>query len=142
MVKSLIVTFLILLQLALQIGVPIHKHFCEMDGSFASVFIKVDHQCDAPHTDLPPCCQEEQAKDDCCSDEIQVVKTNLDQINPSSEDFFFEMNPFIANLPNVFDFKFVVTAPTPQWHSTHYKRPPPLWRTGRQIQTLHQIWQI
>ncbi|MFM7007321.1 MAG: HYC_CC_PP family protein [Flavobacteriales bacterium] len=140
--KALTIVFLITLQLALQIGIPIHKHFCEMDGSFASVFVKIDHKCAAPHTDLPPCCQKEQQKDDCCSDEIEVVKTTLDQINPSSEAFCFETNTFIANLPKVFDFKFVVTASTPQRHSTHCKRPPPLWRSGRQIQTRHQTWQI
>ena len=140
--KVLTITLLILLQLALQIGVPVHTHFCELDGVFASVLLKVDHQCAEPQEDLPPCCQKEKTKKDCCSDEVQVVKTNLDQINPSSEDFLLEMNPFIAALPNVLDFKFVVTAPTPQWHSTHYKHPPPLWRTGRQIQTLHQTWQI
>jgi hypothetical protein len=142
MVKALTIVFLITLQLALQIGIPIHKHFCEMDGSFASVFVKVDHQCNTPHTDLPPCCQKEQQKDDCCSDEIEVVKTTIDQIIPSSEAFFFETNTFIAGLAKVFDFKFVVIASTPQWNSKHYKRPPPLWRSGRQIQTFYQTWQI
>ena len=62
MVKVLTIFFLITLQLALQIGVPIHKHFCDMDGAFASVLVKVDHQCAEPHTDLPPCCQKEKTK--------------------------------------------------------------------------------
>lgn len=142
MVKALTIVFLITLQLALQIGVPIHKHFCEMDGAFASVLVKVDHQCNEPHTDLPPCCQKEQANNNCCSDEIQVVKTNLDQITSDQSHFYFEPIECSIFLKPSFDRFFSrhrsLTPPSkfPQ------KRPPPLWHVGRYIQILHQTWQI
>lgn len=140
--KSLIVTFLILLQLALQIGVPIHTHFCEMDGVFASVLLKVDHQCAEPHADLPPCCQKEKPKKDCCSDEVKVIKTTLDQIHSSYELGNLEMVWF-AELPaRAFAFQLDVDQNLFTSFEEKVKRPPPLWRTGRQIQTLHQTWQI
>jgi hypothetical protein len=142
MVKVLTIFFLITLQLALQIGVPIHKHFCDMDGAFASVLVKVDHQCAEPHTDLPPCCQKEQTKDNCCSDEVEVVKTNLDQLNSDQPNFSFEPFEFSVFLNPSFDRFF-------SRHRSHtppskfpQKRPPPLWRAGRYIQTFHQTWQI
>lgn len=80
--RSLAIVFLITLQLALQVGIPIHKHFCEIDGTSASVLVKVDHECKEPHPDLPPCCQATpaQEKDNCCSDDVEVVKTNIDQL--------------------------------------------------------------
>lgn len=140
--KSLIVTFLILLQLALQIGVPIHTHFCEMDGVFASVLLKVDHQCAEPHADLPPCCQKEKPKKDCCSDEVKVIKTTLDQIHSSYELGNLEMVWF-AELPaRAFAFQLDVDQNLLPSSEEKVKRPPPLWRSGRQIQTLHQTWQI
>ena len=140
--KSLIVTFLILLQLALQIGVPVHTHFCEMDGVFASVLLKVDHQCAEPHADLPPCCQKEKPKKDCCSDEVKVIKTNLDQLHSSYELAYLEGVAFAGLPARAFTFQLDVDQNLLPSFEEKVKRPPPLWRTGRQIQTLHQTWQI
>ena len=142
MVKVLTIFFLITLQLALQIGVPIHKHFCDMDGAFASVLVKVDHQCAVPHTYLPPCCQKEQTKDNCCSDEVEVVKTNLDQLNSDQLNFSFEPFEFSVFLKPSFDFFFQGQFTNTQRFNFAHKRPPPLWRAGRYIQTFHQTWQI
>jgi len=142
MVKALTIVFLITLQLALQIGVPIHKHFCEMDGAFASVLVKVDHQCNEPHTNLPPCCQKEQTKDNCCSDEVEVVKTNLDQITSDQPHFYFEPVDVSGLLKPSVDFFFQGEFTNTQRFNFPYKRPPPLWRSGRHIHTFHQTWQI
>ena len=74
--KLLISLLLVTLQLALQVGVPIHKHFCEMDGVFTSVVLKIDHECkdEAPKNELPPCCQAKQDQNceyaDCCCGKI------------------------------------------------------------------------
>ena len=142
MVKALTIVFLIILQLALQIGVPIHKHFCEMDGAFASVLVKVDHQCNEPHTNLPPCCQKAQAKDNCCTDEVEVVKTNLDQLNSDQLNFSFEPFEFSVFLKPRFQFCFHGAFSNAEHSTFAQKRPPPLWRSGRHIQTLHQTWLI
>jgi hypothetical protein len=148
-VKRLIASFLIILQLALQVGIPIHKHFCEMDGAFASVLVKVDHQCNESHTDLPPCCQEEQTaacdanlqEKDCCSDELQVVKANFDQ---AYSTFDWQSVPLVYTLlpagSNVIFFKALQAEHTLN-KGLHY-RPPPLFMRGKQIQLKNQVWQI
>lgn len=149
--KSVLAVFLITLQLALQVGVPIHKHFCEMDGVFTSVVLKIDHKCEeeAPQKALPPCCQAAQAKscetqvsdDDCCSDELEVVKTTLDQ---SHQDGFnwnssFDLAPVQSS--NVLTFYLKHLSPRRSSTQTHY-RPPPLFERGRDLHTLHQVWRI
>jgi hypothetical protein len=143
-VKSLAIVFLIVLQLASQIGIPIHKHFCEMDGAFASVFVKVDHECTEPHPDLPPCCQASpvQEKEDCCSDEFEVIKTNIDQLASVQQQFTFEPLEVWVFLNPRFEWVLSHLVAKTQISKFPKHRPPPLWLTGRQIQTLHQTWQI
>ena len=131
MVKALTIFFLITLQLALQIGVPIHKHFCDMDGAFASVLVKVDHQCAEPHTDLPPCCQKEQTKDNCCSDEVEVVKTNLDQLNSDQPNFSFEPFEFSVFLKPSFD----------RFFSRHRSHTPPSKSPPQTTASTLALWQ-
>ena len=142
--KSLAIVFLIALQLASQVGIPIHKHFCEMDGAFASVFVKVDHECKEPHPDLPPCCRATpaQEKDDCCSDELEVVKTNIDQLASVQQQFTFESLELPVFLNPRFEWVFSHQVANTQISKSPKHRPPPLWLSGRQIQTLHQTWQI
>jgi hypothetical protein len=148
-VKSILAILLILTQLALQVGIPIHKHFCDMDGAFASVVLKIDHACQAPHEELPPCCQKEKKaacdvvlqEKDCCSDELEVVKTNVDQAYSS---FDWENAPPVASLIQTgssFIFFKVIQAEKSVNQVQSY-RPPPLFRNGKFIQTLHQTWQI
>lgn len=140
--KVLTAALLIIVQLALQIGVPIHTHFCDMDGVFTSVLLKIDHQCSESHSDLPPCCQKKQVKDDCCSDEIEVVKTTLDQINPTSESIDLDLSTDVVTQSDSIHFDFDFSLPKFSKKCSNYKRPPPLWRSGRQIQTFYQTWQI
>lgn len=140
--KTLTIVFLIAVQLVLQVGVPIHKHFCEMDGAFASVLVKVDHQCNEPHTDLPPCCQKEKTKNNCCSDQFEVVKTNLDQVHSDQHHFCFIPFEVSDLLKTKFDFFFQGAFLNAPRFSHVQKRPPPLCRSGRYIQTFHQTWQI
>ena len=147
--KSLIASFLIVLQLALQVGIPIHKHFCEMDGVFASVVLKIDHQCAQPHEELPPCCQEEQRvacaanlhEKDCCSDELQVVKTNFDQAYSSFD--WQSVHSEVSLIQPRSNFIFFKALREEQILDLGLQyRPPPLYKYGKHIQTLHQTWQI
>lgn len=146
--KSIIAVFLIVLQLALQVGIPIHKHFCDQDGAFASVLLKIDHACKAPHEKLPPCCQKEKEaacdanvqEKDCCSDELQVVKTNYDQAYTSFEIEFF---PIYIWQKSVFDFSFFSSCEENQKYEIGSAyRPPPLYASGRDLQVKQQVWRI
>ncbi len=150
--KSVLAVFLITLQLALQVGVPIHKHFCEMDGVFTSVVLKIDHECkeEAPQKALPPCCQQAaQAKscetqvseDDCCSDELEVVKTTLDQNHPQGLDLKLPIDIIALPFKAIFPSKLVALSKNLIPSQTFY-RPPPLFERGRDLHTLHQVWRI
>lgn len=141
--KSLAIVFLIALQLASQVGIPIHKHFCEMDGVFASVFVKVDHECKEPHPDLPPCCRATpaQEKDDCCSDELEVVKTSLDQSR--QDGFNWNLSLGLVSIPSTPTYAYDLSnLAHKQIAKQTYNRPPPLFERGRDMQTLHQVWRI
>ncbi|MFN4880286.1 MAG: HYC_CC_PP family protein [Flavobacteriia bacterium] len=146
--KSILAILLIFIQLALQVGIPIHKHFCEMDGAFASVLLKIDHQCEDPHEELPSCCQEEQTaacepnlqEKDCCSDELQVVKTNVDQAYSSFE---IEFLPIYFSQKPVIDFSFFTTCQVNQtYNADQAYRPPPLYASSRDLQVKQQVWRI
>lgn len=146
--KSILAILLILTQLALQVGIPIHKHFCDLDGAFASVLLKIDHQCEEPHEELPPCCQAENEasceanlqEKDCCSDELQVVKTNFDQAYSSFEIDFF---PIYSWQKPVLDFSFFSSFEENQkYYIDQAYRPPPLYASGRDLQLKQQVWRI
>jgi hypothetical protein len=129
-VKLILVIFLILTQLALQVGIPIHKHFCEMDGVFASVVLKIDHQCAQTH----------EHEKDCCSDELQVVKTNFDQAYSSFEIDFF---PIYSWQKPGLDFSFFSSFEANQkYYIDQAYRPPPLYASGRDLQLKQQVWRI
>jgi hypothetical protein len=147
-VKSILAILLILTQLALQVGIPIHKHFCDLDGAFASVLLKIDHQCEEPHEELPPCCQAENEasceanlqEKDCCSDELQVVKANFDQAYSSFEIEFF---PIYSWQKPVLDFSFFSLFEANQkYYIDQAYRPPPLYASGRDLQLKQQVWRI
>ena len=129
--KSILVIFLILIQLALQVGIPIHKHFCEMDGTFASVVLKIDHECAQTH----------EHQKDCCSDELQVVKTNFDQAYSSFEWRSVHSEVSLIQPRSNFIFFKALREVQILDRGLQY-RPPPLYRNGKHIQTLHQTWQI
>lgn len=146
----MVAVFLITLQLALQVGVPVHKHFCEMDGVFTSVLLKIDHECKEQQqaNELPPCCQAAQnscetqvATDDCCSDELEVIKTTLDQSHQDGLNLSFTCD--VATVLTSTSFQLEQTNLSTKHNASkiHY-RPPPLFECGRDIQTLHQVWRI
>lgn len=146
--KSFLAILLILTQLALQVGIPIHKHFCDMDGAFTSVLLKVDHDCHTPHQELPPCCRQEQSaacelvptEKDCCSDELQVVKTNMDQLYASSDLKFAPI--YIWQKPAIDFSSFFSFDENQQYYIGQAYRPPPFATSGKQIQLKNQVWQI
>ena len=147
--KSIFAFFLIVLQLALQVGIPIHKHFCDQDGAFASVLLKIDHTCEAPHEKLPPCCQKEKEaaydanvqEKDCCSDELQVVKANFDQAYSSFD--WESVQPLASLIQTGSNFIFFKVLQEGQsFDQGHQYRPPPLYASSRDLQVKQQVWRI
>lgn len=148
---------LIVLQLAVQVGVPIHKHFCEMDGTFTSLVLKIDHECKEEQTQevLPPCCHKAQkvkalekdscraelSKDDCCSDELSIVKTNYDQTAASFDWQAVEFEYVVSDALKVFLLKDQKSNLTSFYQPSFY-RPPPLFEQGHDLLARNQVWLI
>ena len=129
--KSILVIFLILIQLALQVGIPIHKHFCEMDGTFASVVLKIDHECAQTH----------EHQKDCCSDELQVVKTNFDQAYSSFD--WQSVHSEVSLIQPRSNFIFFKALREEQILDLGLQyRPPPLYASSRDLQVMQQVWRI
>ncbi len=79
MIKGIIIFFFALILFIGNIGIPVFTHACEEDGIFRSYFINTENHCENERSDLPPCCQsEENEKDDCCHDEIDLIQLKLD----------------------------------------------------------------
>ena len=94
------------------------------------------------NSNLPPCCQKEKSAKDCCTDELQVIHTYIDEVQPTVEQFNLvcDLTTLAFTPTTIFLHSWPISI---QRHPSFLdKRPPPLHRTGRHIQTLHQIWQI
>ena len=155
--KAIFAVLLVVLQLALQVGIPIHKHFCEMDGTFTSLVLKIDHECEEEQVQkaLPPCCQKAQQaqateekscraelnQDDCCSDELSIVKANFDQTSCSFDWQATALEYAVDEPLKVFKSK-TQNSNLNSFQQVSFYRPPPLFEQGRDIQVRHQVWLI
>ena len=155
--KAIFAVLLVVLQLALQVGIPIHKHFCEMDGTFTSLVLKIDHECEEEQVQeaLPPCCQKAQqaqatedkycraelSQDDCCSDELSIVKANFDQTSSSFDWKTTALEYVVDESLEVFISK-TQNSNLNSCQQVSFYRPPPLFEQGRDIQVRHQVWLI
>jgi hypothetical protein len=76
--KQLLLIPFILLLFTGSVGIDVFKHICSKEGvSVAFVFNTVDH-CEEESKDIPSCCKDEQSKDDCCDDEVDLILIDLD----------------------------------------------------------------
>ncbi len=155
--KAIFAVLLVVLQLALQVGIPIHKHFCEMDGTFTSLVLKIDHECEEEQVQeaLPPCCQKAQqaqateekscraelSQDDCCSDELSIVKANFDQTS-CSFDWQATALEYVVDEPLEVFISKTQNSNLNSFQQVSFYRPPPLFEQGRDIQVRHQVWLI
>jgi hypothetical protein len=156
-VKAIFAVLLVVLQLAMQVGIPIHKHFCEMDGTYTSLVLKIDHECEDEQVQeaLPPCCQKAQqaqateekscraelSQDDCCSDELSIVKGNFDQTS-CSFDWHATAFEYLVDEPLKVFISKTQKSNLKRFHQVSFYRPPPLFEQGRDIQARHQVWLI
>ena len=86
------------------VGFSVFTHTCKKDGISRSFFIQQNHQCEQHQEEsLPPCCKKKVIKDDnCCNDEVDVVKIKLDFHN----DYHPTIETLCFNLPSIkFRFK-------------------------------------
>lgn len=128
-----------------------------MDGTFTSLVLKIDHECEEEQVQetLPPCCQKAQqenaseekscraelSQDDCCSDELSIVKANFDQTS-CSFDWQASALEYVVNEPVEVFISNTQNSNLFSFQQVSFYRPPPLFEQGRDIQVRHQVWLI
>lgn len=120
------------------IGVNIFLHTCEEDGTFVSYFVPSDEKdhCEKAHQEKPACCtsDETETEDDCCGDEIKLVKVNLDYFQKISA-------PFIPIYYSPQPVSLVTVELNEEYTTIHtYANPPPKKRSV--TRSLSQVWII
>lgn len=120
------------------IGVNVFLHTCEEDGTFVSYFVPSDEEdhCEKAHQEKPACCasDETQKEDDCCGDEIKLVKVNLDYFQKISA-------PFIPIYYSAQPISMIEVELNDEYTTIHnYANPPPKKRNVSR--SLSQVWII
>jgi hypothetical protein len=143
MVKTLLVSLLILFTFVGNIGMSVFTHSCEEDGVFRSYFVKLDDHCeDHEEVKIPPCCQKEgerstAKKDDCCSDDVAVYQVNFSYFSEYSQQIHLIAS---AELTTV-EFQFIEALPIRSIELPKTINPPPV-LSGRDILIKHQVFRI
>lgn len=144
--KIVILSLLVLFTFVGNIGFSVFTHSCEEDGIFRSYFVQLQDHCeDKAEEVLPPCCQKEQKKgcgdeqleSDCCNDQVDVYKINLDfftDYKVTVPDMIFVENSTLF----IFDNNASVIA---NYNPEHYIHPPPI-LSGRDILIRNQVFRI
>jgi hypothetical protein len=143
MIKTLLVSLMILFTFVGNIGMRVFTHSCEEDGVVRSFFVKIDDHCDDhEEVKIPPCCQKEgessQAKkDDCCSDDVAVYQVNFSYFSEYSQ----QIHLIASSDFNVVEFQFIEALPIPSLELPKTINPPPV-LSGRDILIKHQVFRI
>ena len=121
------------------VGFSVFTHTCKKDGISRSYFIQQNHNCEQHQEEsLPPCCKKKAIKDDnCCNDEVDVVKIKLDFHN----DYHPTIETLCFNLPsNKFKFEEKISFASNDKLTDFIHPPPKPW--GKEILILHQVFRI
>jgi hypothetical protein len=142
--RSTLLILLIAFTFLGNVGLRVFTHSCEEDGVYRSYFVELQDHCEDKKKEvLPPCCRKEKAascgekmEDDCCKDQIDVYKINL--------DFYTEYHVetpdlAVSELP-VFNW-FSILSDVAEYDPEHYIHPPPR-RSGKQILIANQVFRI
>lgn len=124
------------------VGVNVFKHICEEDGVWTSFFVKtVENHCDSEDdftNHVKSCCPSEKEKEDndCCKDQTEFFKINLDFYNDPSI-----VIPATLAVVNTFSFDFILNETQKDYYTSKYVNPPPK-KAGKDILIQHQVFLI
>lgn len=124
------------------IGVNVFQHICKEDGVMTSYFVKTgDDHCENKreiHQHQKSCCssEKEDKKKDCCNDQTEFFKIDLDFFNDPSISIPTASLVFIPS-----NYVFVFNETQKEYYTTNYIKPPPS-NSGRDILIKHQVFII
>jgi hypothetical protein len=119
------------------IGVNVFTHSCSEDGTFTSIIVKADGDCEDHAEETDACCDEEEIEDDCCKDEVKVYHVKFEYYDSYDLDVSF--------LAPVYDqpfFPFIIGAVTEMDQQGYKTRPPPKKPSGQKMLVLNQVFRI
>jgi len=146
MFKPIFVGLLILFTFVGNVGMSIFTHSCEEDGVFRSYFVKTHDHCNEQKKVIQaPCCKKEKNTEcsneikekDCCNDEVDIFKINLDYFSDgqlSIPVFSICQKPISYNFCGLFSNAI-------QYNPENYIHPPPR-LSGKDILIKHQVFRI
>jgi len=143
MIKTLLVTLLVVFTFVGNIGMSVFTHSCEEDGVFRSYFVKLDDHCDDHEEEkVPPCCKKEGArtsvkKDDCCSDNVAVYQVNFSYFSEYSQPIHLIANAELTRI----EFEFIAALAIRSTELPKTINPPPV-LSGRDLLIKHQVFRI
>jgi len=117
------------------IGTSIFIHHCSIDGDSHSLFIESEHKC--KEEEKKSCCQKQEINEDCCSDEVQTLKSDFEFCNHQTILKFSSISYFVKPNKN-----FQANNSKPLFlKSVFYYDPPPLLYHSN-VLTLNQVFRI
>ena len=140
--KSIFIISGLLLLFVGNVGVNVFQHICQENGVWTSYFVQAtDNHCEGEHKAVKhakSCCavEQEENKKDCCNDQAEFFKIDLDFYNDPS----ICIPPTSAIIiPTNFDF--VLSETQQDYYTSKYVNPPPN-KTGKDILIQHQVFLI
>lgn len=140
--KSIFIISGLLLLFVGNVGVNVFKHICQENGVWTSYFVQTayDH-CESQHEAVKhakSCCavEQEENKKDCCNDQTEFFKINLDFYNDPS----ISIPPTSAIIIPT-NFVFVHNDIQQDYYTSKYVNPPPK-RLGKDILIQYQVFLI
>lgn len=141
-IKSIFIISGLLLLFVGNVGVNVFKHICQENGVWTSYFVKTaDGHCGDKHEAkkaIKSCCssEKEEKKKDCCNDQAEYFKINLDFCNDPSISV-----PVSSSITIPANFIFVVSETKHDYYTSKYVNPPPK-KLGKDILIQHQVFLI
>jgi len=140
--KSIFIISGLLLLFVGNVGVNVFKHICQENGVWTSYFVQTaDDHCESQHEVVKhakSCCavEQDENKKDCCNDQTEFFKINLDFYNDPSIAI-----PSTVAIVNTFSFDFVLHETQQDYYTSKYVNPPPK-KAGKDILIQHQVFLI
>jgi hypothetical protein len=141
-IRSILIISGLLLLFVGNVGVNVFKHICQENGVWTSYFVKTaDDHCGDKHEAkkaIKSCCSSEkkEQKKDCCNDQTEFFKINLDFYNDPS----ISIPPTSAIIIPT-NFVFVHNDIQQDYYTSKYVNPPPK-RLGKDILIQYQVFLI
>lgn len=127
------------------VGISEFAHFCKVDGVDYSYVLPVKHACKEDVAEKDTCCKapvkvkenQEQAKSDCCKDEVKSYKISSDIFQKSAPEL---IKVYLPSPTPAYVVLAAIPLETGNGNQPYTQRPPP--KSGQEILIQNQVFRI